>query len=253
MRKRSVPLGRRVKSASGGAVRARLPAWQPGARFQEGGRWGPRGGAPLSAGVPGGVGVLGKPVEGLDFSKCHDGLRLAALLEVVARAGIPPAVAWPMLACYSGWRLVRADGLAGPVERLVRGLAPGCPAATPRMSWYWWPCVGAHRPGRRVASRAIAAKCTPWGDAPAGPCGHGGRGRTASGGLLPRLWGRSAGQRPGGHRVPSPGGVVIRSTFRVAAEPSMSIAIVRATTRERGQWSPCEILSTLRSRRQLWP
>lgn len=66
----------------------------------------------------------------LDLSKCYDPLPLALLREVAERAGILRAIFGPMLQRYGMQRRVRADWLAGAAIRPLRGLAPGCPAAT---------------------------------------------------------------------------------------------------------------------------
>lgn len=85
----------------------------------------------------------------LDLFKCYGRLPLVLLREVADRAGVPRAPSGTMLHCYGMRRRVRADGLALGV---VRGLAPGCPAAT------HWPALVARCWAHEVAARGAAPR-----------------------------------------------------------------------------------------------
>ena len=66
----------------------------------------------------------------LDWSKCYDHLLLDLLHQIVARLGIPSAIAKPMLSAYAQPRAVLLNGSIAPERRPSAGLAPGCPRAT---------------------------------------------------------------------------------------------------------------------------
>jgi hypothetical protein len=66
----------------------------------------------------------------LDWSKCYDHLVLRLLQDVATAAGIPPAIAKPMLSAYQQPRAVILDGMVANERSPTAGLAPGCPRAT---------------------------------------------------------------------------------------------------------------------------
>ena len=76
--------------------------------------------------------TTGWQIDGLavDWSKCYDRLPLPVLSALAEAAGIPPAVASPMLAAYGFPRRLVADSMAGALHSPSCGLTPGCPAAT---------------------------------------------------------------------------------------------------------------------------
>ena len=116
----------------GGGPRQAFPAlspcpWPAAAPHPRRGRTGGLLGLHLDVSAGEGQAVAGLTV---DWSKCYDRLPLAALEAAAVAAGLPAALWRPMLAAYRLPRLVRADGLGGPSQSPLCGLAPGCPAAT---------------------------------------------------------------------------------------------------------------------------
>lgn len=66
----------------------------------------------------------------LDWSMCYIHVPLFLLEQLALRVGLPAAVWRPMLSAHAAPHFVVADGTSGDAVVPIRGLAPGCPAAT---------------------------------------------------------------------------------------------------------------------------
>lgn len=119
----------------------------------------------------------------VDWPKCYDRGPLATVEAVAGAARMRPAVWRPVLAASAMPRRVRVDGLAGPLREPLRGLAPGCPAATP-----WLGCAGTSRckAYRRKSPRATTSKTWSRARARGGPGRGGPRGADLA--CHPGLW-----------------------------------------------------------------
>ena len=87
------------------------------------------------------VGVAGLAV---DWSKCYDRLRLSVLRRIAVEAGIPDAIAGPMLAAYGQARRILCEGLTGQLRKPECGLAPA--ARLPLTGWPFSCTLGGSRP-----------------------------------------------------------------------------------------------------------
>eukprot|EP00972_Heterocapsa_arctica_P078195 11532256-Heterocapsa_arctica.AAC.2 len=111
----------------------------------------------------------GKGLAGLatDWSKCYDRLPLDILKMVAREAGIPDAIAGPMLRAYGQPRRIGFDGLVGEEKRPSCGFSPGCPAATDWLALVKTPWLKRARAiSDQVSARAYVDDLTSWSKDP---------------------------------------------------------------------------------------
>ena len=103
----------------------------------------------------------------LDWSKCYDRISLSVLRRAAELAGIPQQMAALMISIYESPRHIRIDTAVGMRMAPVRGLVPGCPAATDWMTLLTWPWLCKVRSlNDRIKGRAWVDDLTAWMEGP---------------------------------------------------------------------------------------